>query len=683
MNSGKFLALVVFALLILGIHSLSGGGIAWAANSQVAIALNGVCKGDSGIFADDAFALVNGEYRGQIRCVTSGSSFSKAECKGASGSYKWIQVSSNSFTAQDSCAADCKNNQNSNQFCTEPRLVVWAESGSSGSGQTVADGASAPMPSSFSISNGNVIIIKSANENSHQNKLTKGSRSIKHVIRYQIVRGSSKIPGSGGCGESTSCSRTLYAEDLQPGDRIEYWAEISLEETNGATTYIRSPSPPDYSRDYKYLVISGTASPSGSLSINPSSVSVATSGTGSASISGSGITPPYSAQTSNSDIATASVSASTLTVRGGTTAGTATITVRDSSNPQKTATLQVTVTSGTQPPTNPTNPPSGTQRLTVTKTGTGTVTVNPQGTSCGTDCWDFSTNTPVTLTSNPDTGQFSGGCTGTGTCQGTMKSLKTVTAAFGGTTPTGTTGTITIVLKNDVGAVLQQGTVNQRLLLEFGNAPADATSFKMEMLANGIPITSGVFPPRTFTGVCPPTCSTLFTPSVAGDYIVNIYAYKNSNQEVARSTGLTFTVAAAGAAPASQCNTACASDGFGFGRCENTPLPNPQATSPAGGYGCSSNQYCNCYSTGSTAPPGKTGTGCCALKEGNAYNSENNIRTRDDCSRQGGVWGSTCDQAHNTACSQFCSGNGYGTAGACNAAGTSQYTGICINPNTP
>ncbi len=67
--------------------------------------------------------------------------------------------------------------------------------------------------------------------------------------------------------------------------------------------------------------------------------------------------------------------------------------------------------------------------------GTGTVTSSPAGIDCGTDCSEtYDSDTVVTLTPTPDSGSrfdgWSGDCTGTGTCQTTMDSDKTVTATF-------------------------------------------------------------------------------------------------------------------------------------------------------------------------------------------------------------------------------------------------------------
>jgi YD repeat-containing protein len=76
--------------------------------------------------------------------------------------------------------------------------------------------------------------------------------------------------------------------------------------------------------------------------------------------------------------------------------------------------------------------------LTVSKSGagSGTVTSNPAGINCGTDCQEaFNFNTQVSLTAAPATGStfggWSGACSGTEACTVTMNGDKTVTASFG------------------------------------------------------------------------------------------------------------------------------------------------------------------------------------------------------------------------------------------------------------
>jgi hypothetical protein len=76
--------------------------------------------------------------------------------------------------------------------------------------------------------------------------------------------------------------------------------------------------------------------------------------------------------------------------------------------------------------------------LSVTKagTGSGTVTSNPAGINCGSNCSEtYNYNTSVTLNATAATGStFTGwsgaGCSGTGTCTVIMEAAKSVTASF-------------------------------------------------------------------------------------------------------------------------------------------------------------------------------------------------------------------------------------------------------------
>ena len=77
-----------------------------------------------------------------------------------------------------------------------------------------------------------------------------------------------------------------------------------------------------------------------------------------------------------------------------------------------------------------------TYALTVSKTGEGTITSNPAGITCGSDCTEtFNHGAVVVLTAAPATGYsftgWSGGvCSGTGTCSVTMDAAKSATATF-------------------------------------------------------------------------------------------------------------------------------------------------------------------------------------------------------------------------------------------------------------
>lgn len=118
-----------------------------------------------------------------------------------------------------------------------------------------------------------------------------------------------------------------------------------------------------------------------------------------------------------------------------------------------------TITINTQPPT---------FTLTVTKTGTGsgTVTSNPAGINCGTDCTEsYSSGTTVTLTAPPASGSTFAGWSGDLDCSDgsvTMTASKSCTATFNGST-----GSVPVVLVHGwCGAADETTFGNMKTLLE-------------------------------------------------------------------------------------------------------------------------------------------------------------------------------------------------------------------------
>jgi len=84
-----------------------------------------------------------------------------------------------------------------------------------------------------------------------------------------------------------------------------------------------------------------------------------------------------------------------------------------------------------------TTPPPSTYQLTVTApaAGTGTITSNPSGIQCPSQCSaNFAASTRVTLTETPGSNYFfegwSGACSGSGSCTVTMTAATSVSAAF-------------------------------------------------------------------------------------------------------------------------------------------------------------------------------------------------------------------------------------------------------------
>jgi len=76
-----------------------------------------------------------------------------------------------------------------------------------------------------------------------------------------------------------------------------------------------------------------------------------------------------------------------------------------------------------------------TYTLSVSKTGSGTVSSTPAGINCGTDCSEnYASGTSVSLTATANSGYmfsgWGGACSGTGSCAVSMTSAKTVSATF-------------------------------------------------------------------------------------------------------------------------------------------------------------------------------------------------------------------------------------------------------------
>ena len=117
--------------------------------------------------------------------------------------------------------------------------------------------------------------------------------------------------------------------------------------------------------------------------------------------------------------------------------GTATVTVRFSPTTAAVASTNVSFTADgdTVPRLVTGTGASATSLLTVTRTGSGTVTSNPGGVSCGTTCsFSFTTGSPVSLAAAPAAGSvftgWGGACSGAGACAVTMNAAQAVIATF-------------------------------------------------------------------------------------------------------------------------------------------------------------------------------------------------------------------------------------------------------------
>jgi secreted trypsin-like serine protease len=112
------------------------------------------------------------------------------------------------------------------------------------------------------------------------------------------------------------------------------------------------------------------------------------------------------------------------------------LSVQDSRNGVRTPRIQCKAALDALAPVGPVN-----FALTVTTSGTGTVTSSPAGINCGNTCSaNFAANSTVTLTATAASGTtftgWGGACSGTGSCTVTMTTARTVTATFNSTSQT-------------------------------------------------------------------------------------------------------------------------------------------------------------------------------------------------------------------------------------------------------
>jgi hypothetical protein len=115
--------------------------------------------------------------------------------------------------------------------------------------------------------------------------------------------------------------------------------------------------------------------------------------------------------------------------------------------------------------------------LTVTRagSGTGTVTSNPAGITCGSDCSEaYASGTNVALTATASSGStftgWGGGCSGSGSCTVAMSAAQSVTATFGATSTEvrADPQSFTIRLRQPVGCCLND---NQYAITLTGSSP--------------------------------------------------------------------------------------------------------------------------------------------------------------------------------------------------------------------
>lgn len=195
--------------------------------------------------------------------------------------------------------------------------------------------------------------------------------------------------------------------------------------------------------------------------------------------------------------------------------------------------------------------------LSVTKTGSGTVTSSPAGINCGATCSaSYSHGTAVTLTASPSSGYaftgWSGACTGSGSCALSMDANKSVSATFTQLTYTlGVTvnggGSVT----SDVGGI---------------NCPATFCSANLNS-GTTVTLTAAATAGFTFggwTGDCSGTGTCVVTMSAAK----NVTATFNLDIIIVTHRTLTVTKSGAGTGlvissdAAINCGATCSQDGY-------------------------------------------------------------------------------------------------------------------------
>lgn len=193
--------------------------------------------------------------------------------------------------------------------------------------------------------------------------------------------------------------------------------------------------------------------------------------------------------------------------------------------------------------------PLYTLSVSLSGTGSGTVTSNTGGINCAPDCsFGYPSGTSVTLTATADSGSaFSGwtgaGCSGTGTCTVTMDQARSVGAEFTNTSSTPTMRTLTVV-KSGGGS----GTVTS------DPAGIDCGSDCSASFANGtsVTLTATPAPGSTFAGWDSAGCSGTGTCTVSMDQA----------REVTATFGLQATTPSSPSSPTPGLNPSPASGPF-------------------------------------------------------------------------------------------------------------------------
>jgi len=254
-----------------------------------------------------------------------------------------------------------------------------------------------------------------------------GSYSVSDVVAAlgKAGQGTLVVKYSGGGQTPLVSTRVYFRPKVNPSD-ISYGSGLSAYNVDGAGNV----SPQGF-------VSAALSSSPGALSTESTAEALDLSITVNLTGTGSGTVTSVPAGISCPPTCSASIPAASVTLSGLADAGSRFIGITGCDNyPVGVCTVESNKTVTARFDTTG-QPPPGTFTLSVTKagTGTGTVSSNPAGISCGGTCSaSFAQGTTVALTATPDSGfsfaGWSGACSGTGACSVTLSANASVTATF-------------------------------------------------------------------------------------------------------------------------------------------------------------------------------------------------------------------------------------------------------------
>ncbi|MEO8460707.1 MAG: hypothetical protein ABI451_09275, partial [Dokdonella sp.] len=207
-----------------------------------------------------------------------------------------------------------------------------------------------------------------------------------------------------------------------------------------------------------------------------------------------------------------------------------------------------------------------TYALSVAKagSGSGTVTSNPAGISCGSTCTaNFFSGNSVTLTATPASGStftgWSGSCTGTGTCTVAMTAARSVTASFN-------SGVSAATLRFDSAA----GATTKTILRSSG------TPVKFAWTTSGLPsgTTCRIYlrPNNAYAAVASPIASGSLTSTTINNWATGTYLFYLGCSNGAASSNITLVILQPGPSAALRFDSAAGPTSKTIVRNSGTPV---------------------------------------------------------------------------------------------------------------